>query len=48
MSDDFLTATLKAYRNMEARKIITKAEFDKNLIFDGVLTLLGYRHETPQ
>ena len=47
MSDDFLTATLRAYRNMEARKIITKAEFDKNLIFDGVLTLLGYRHETP-
>lgn len=47
MNDECLKATLKAYRSMEARKIITKAEFDKNLIFDGVLTLLGYRYETP-
>lgn len=47
MSDHRLKTTLKTYRMMEARKIITKAEFDKNLIFDGVLTLLGYREETP-
>lgn len=41
-NDLYLQATYDQYKREEKKKDITKAEFDKNLVIDAVLTLLGY------
>lgn len=41
-NDHYLQNTMEQYKKEEKKKDITKAEFDKNLVIDATLTLLGY------